>query len=73
MNNLHRTEQAIKAGLHEPVLRFRGYAMTGSVPHLLAGADWMLLISADTKVEAEEMIKEYGFTMDFHVVVDGGA
>lgn len=74
MNGIQRTEQAIKEGaMMEPVMRFRGYALTSSEAHLAAGSDWRLLVSAESKEGCEEMIKDHGFELDFHVVIDGEA
>ena len=45
--------------------------MIGSAAHLVGGADWRLFISANTLEEAEEMIKEHGFTGDIYLIMDG--
>jgi hypothetical protein len=74
MNNLQRTEAAIVDGKlpsGEPVMRFRVYSMTGSARHIAAGADWRLEMSAETNDDAEQMIEDHGFDMDFYIVIDG--
>lgn len=75
MNNIQRTEAAIKDGnLGEPVLRFRVYSMTSSPAHLAAGADWQLCMSAHTKEAAQEMMdNHYLRDLDFFSIVDGEA
>jgi len=73
-NNVQRIEAAIKAGQYgEPVLRFRVYSLIGSPTHIAAGADWMLSMSANTKADAEEMIKDHGHEHDFYIIIDGDA
>jgi hypothetical protein len=72
MNNIQTIEKKITGGTYiERVLRFRGYALIGSAAHLVGGADWRLFISAKTMEEAEEMIKEHGFTGDIYLIMDG--
>ena len=74
MNNLQRTELSIADGKlpsGEPVMRFRVYSMTSSARHIAAGADWQLKMSAETSIDAEQMIEDHGFDMDFYVVIDG--
>jgi hypothetical protein len=74
MNNVQKIEAAIVDGKlpsGEPVLRFRVYSMIASPKHIAAGADWQLKMSAKSREDAEQMIEEHGFGMDFHIVIDG--
>ena len=62
MNNIQRTEAAIKDGTFgEPVLAYRVYGLALSPVHLAEGSDWDLIMSADTEEDARDMISTDSF------------
>ena len=72
MTAIQKTEIAIHSGnFREPVMRFRVYSLCMSPTHLAYGSDFMLAFSAETRQDAEEMIRDHGYDFDTYVIVDG--